>query len=289
MSGVNDNHSKFVATCGRIGFVVKGFIYAFIGGLCIKSATQTQHVDESPQGVFILLLGVGANGTGIAILIGLLVGLLIYALWRFWEGFTGQGSREENSRWKNFFRYRLSPIVSGIVYIAYSYYIIDLLRIRHSSESCFPLCWKDQLGTKILLFILALSFLIGSITQFIPGLFGTFKYDMSVERLNKNVFFKYLFLVLGHVGFIGRGSVFLLLTIFFFKVLFSDEIDFDESQSTMAQALNNIKDTLIGTIVLYVIGISLILYGLFAVLNVYYKVFPTVTRARSQTGDSENQ
>jgi hypothetical protein len=34
-----------------------------------------------------------------------------------WEAFTGQGSDKSFSKKKNFFRYRLSPFVSGLVYI----------------------------------------------------------------------------------------------------------------------------------------------------------------------------
>jgi hypothetical protein len=34
-----------------------------------------------------------------------------------WEAVTGQGSDKSFSKKKNFFRYRLSPFVSGLVYI----------------------------------------------------------------------------------------------------------------------------------------------------------------------------
>lgn len=40
------------------------------------------------------------------------VGVFTYAAWRFWEGITGQGSDDAFGPFKNFFRYRLSPLVS---------------------------------------------------------------------------------------------------------------------------------------------------------------------------------
>ena len=61
------------------------------------------------QGAFIL---VGNNSFGYPLLVVMAVGVLTYACWRFWEGITGQGSDDAFGPYKNFFRYRLSPIVS---------------------------------------------------------------------------------------------------------------------------------------------------------------------------------
>lgn len=56
------------------------------------------------QGAFIL---VGSNQIGLPLLVCLLIALLTYCAWRFWEGCTGQGCDEANSNARNFFRYRL--------------------------------------------------------------------------------------------------------------------------------------------------------------------------------------
>ena len=61
------------------------------------------------QGAFIL---VGNNSFGYPLLVVMAVGVLTYAAWRFWEGITGQGSDDAFGPFKNFFRYRLSPLVS---------------------------------------------------------------------------------------------------------------------------------------------------------------------------------
>ena len=65
--------------------------------------------DSGVQGAFIL---VGNNSFGYPLLVVMAVGVLIYACWRFWEGITGQGSDDAFGPFKNFFRYRLSPIIS---------------------------------------------------------------------------------------------------------------------------------------------------------------------------------
>ena len=61
------------------------------------------------QGAFIL---VGNNAFGYPLLVVMAVGVFTYAAWRFWEGITGQGSDDAFGPYKNFFRYRLSPLVS---------------------------------------------------------------------------------------------------------------------------------------------------------------------------------
>jgi len=78
-------------------------------------ALYSQHMEQvvGPgfvmQGAFIL---VGNNSFGYPLLVVMAVGVLIYACWRFWEGITGQGSDAAFGPFKNFFRYRLSPLVS---------------------------------------------------------------------------------------------------------------------------------------------------------------------------------
>ena len=61
------------------------------------------------QGAFIL---VGNNSFGYPLLIVMAIGVFTYTAWRFWEGITGQGSDDAFGPFKNFFRYRLSPLVS---------------------------------------------------------------------------------------------------------------------------------------------------------------------------------
>lgn len=61
------------------------------------------------QGAFIL---VGNSTAGVGYLVVMAVGVLLYSCWRYWEGITGQGSDASFGPYKNFFRYRLSSLVS---------------------------------------------------------------------------------------------------------------------------------------------------------------------------------
>ena len=61
------------------------------------------------QGAFILL---GNNTFGYPLLVVMAISVYMYVCWRFWEGITGQGSDDAFGPFKNFFKYRLSPVVS---------------------------------------------------------------------------------------------------------------------------------------------------------------------------------
>ena len=120
------------------------------------------------------------------------------------EAFSGQGASPSRSKSSNFFKYRLSPFVSGCVYLGYLYYIIQLLiRRSHSgpstkprtgttgsagpptatssssSSSCFPSCWKNSAAGLFGLFIFGFAFVIATITQIIPAVTGQFEQDLK--------------------------------------------------------------------------------------------------------------
>ena len=80
MDGPQDlsvKHRRWLSILGRIGFVAKGFVYAFVGVLtCISAVGNSQN--ESPQGVFIFV-GSAPNGTNYVYTILLVTGILFSA------------------------------------------------------------------------------------------------------------------------------------------------------------------------------------------------------------------
>lgn len=116
------------------------------------------------QGAFIL---VGSSSIGVPLLLLLLAALLTYCTWRFWEGLAGQGFDESNSNLRNFFRYRLSPVVSGIVYVAYAAFVGSLIsksstaRAASASEQSFPDSWAHSGLGRVGLCLAGIAFLAG--------------------------------------------------------------------------------------------------------------------------------
>lgn len=270
---------KWNAVFGRVGWLCKAVIYGVIGGLVCSSVVLDVDKNESPQGVFVFL-GSSPNGSGIAFLLVVLVGVLMYAIWRLTEAVSGQGYTDEYSKLKNFFRFRLSPFVSGSVYIAYAVSVIELL--RHASEgiegssgaTCFPECWRATTLGIIGLAVFSLALFIGFVTQIVPVFTGRFMKEMKdiVVGHQKLYWFTQ---VTGRVGFFGRALLFLLVAIAFAQVLLGYGFTQDERYHTMAQALNHWRQYTLGKVVLFTMGTSLVVYSLFAGLCVLVRKFPT--------------
>ena len=117
------------------------------------------------QGAFILV-GSNSIGTGLLIVMGACIAL--YAAWRFWEGITGQGHDAERGKALNFFRYRLSPLVSGGVYSLYAVFVLTLLpkdttnRQDQAKNSAFPDSWAHSGIGKTGLCLAGIAFVAGA-------------------------------------------------------------------------------------------------------------------------------
>ena len=116
----------------------------------------------------------GSNTIGIPLLVVLAIALVTYCIWRFWEAITGQGADAAFGNVKNFFRYRLSPFVSGIVYALYTVFVISLIpksqsdRDHSASNSSFPDSWTHSTIGKVGLCFAGIAFLAGGTPQCLP-------------------------------------------------------------------------------------------------------------------------
>jgi uncharacterized protein DUF1206 len=269
---------RFLRFAGAAGFFAKGFIYFFIGLLILLSAAG-ENEDESPQGVFKMIASL-PSAAGTAILSILLVGLLAYAVWRLYEAFTGLGSTANEKAATRFFRHRLSPFISACVYLSYAAFCIRLLFAISSNPVCFPACWRDTTAGTVLLALLGLAFAIAMVTQLIPALTGSFVKDMRRDRLRKSPKLGKIFLIMGRIGFLGRAALFAALSALFWAYVFWPR-SVSGGGSTISNALDILTGSTAGRAVLGLIGVLLIIYGLFAALNSYYKRFDT----REVTGE----
>ncbi|KAL0078944.1 hypothetical protein J3Q64DRAFT_1734094 [Phycomyces blakesleeanus] len=279
--GVPLNHYTYVKVLGRVGFVSKGIVYAVMGGMCISTAAHLDpEVDglQSPMGVFIYL---GLFSIGTPLLIIMLIGISFYSTWRFWEGSYGQGGDKTQSAFKNFFRCRLSPIVSGCVYIVYLTYIGKLLaKTREerialgdvTSDDCFPACWghSEHWYKKAAVVIFGMAFLIACITQLQNVFTKRWHNDLMVHHCTRIE--KWVMITLGHLGFLARAGVFMFVGVYMFKV---SRHDIEVKHDSFADAINQANNVKGGAVLLWLLGIGLIFFGVFAAGNAYYKYYPT--------------
>ncbi|RCI05895.1 hypothetical protein CU098_013216 [Rhizopus stolonifer] len=287
--GVRKEHKHFVKWIGRIGFIAKGIVYGCIGVLTISNVTGAwtpngSAGNESPQGAFLLLGGIPTIGR--SILIVMAVGLVLYIIWRMWEAITGQGSDASFSKKKNFFRYRLSPFVSGLVYTAYAYYVIRMIfqtseeQQASASSKTFPASWTDSTLGKAGIGILAIAFMIAFTTQVINAISGNFIQDLKTSKPGARKWEAFIVHMFGRVGFGGRAALFGTMAGFFWDSL--AEANESGSKNMVAAAISKLANTGGGRFFMVVLGLGLVIYAVFAVSNAYYKYFPTPPPTRHE-------
>lgn len=231
------------------------------------------------------------------IFILLCAALICYVAWRWWEAFTFQGADATFGPFKNFFGYRLSPFVSGCVYVAYTYYLLETL--AHSEKvnifspplllsphlyipppqknlltlpkpTCYPECWRHSVIGKIGLVLFGIAFSIACLTQLLNAF--TRKWHAEIDWAKCHKIEKWVLLVLGHLGFLGRSGLFLFVAILMFRALHSDV---HQNGNTLANGINQFIGDSTGRVFMFIVGFFTVVYGAFALLCTRYRFFPT--------------
>ncbi|KAI7887423.1 hypothetical protein K492DRAFT_121219 [Lichtheimia hyalospora FSU 10163] len=285
--GVRPRHAKIVRFIGRCGFVAKGVVYGIIGVLVLTNVSGAwtpngSQGNESPQGAFLLLGGIPAIGR--PILVVMAIGLITYLVWRFWEAITGQAFDAMLSKRTNFFRYRLSPIVSGGVYCAYLYYLIQMIyqtneeQQKTASSNEFPASFTDTTVGSAFIGVFGVAFMIAFATQIQNAVTGNFIPDLKTSAPDARRWEARIVNLSGRIGFGGRAAMFGTLSGFFWDSL--AKRNESGNVNVVAAAIAKLATHDGGKAFMVLLGLSLIIYGLFAIANAYYKYFPTPPPSR---------
>lgn len=206
--------------------------------------------------------------------------------YRFWEAITGQGSDASFSKKKNFFRYRLSPFVSGLVYTAYAYYVIHMIfqteeeqQVSASSKT-FPSSWTESGIGKAGIVLLGIAFMIAFLTQMINAIKAPFIKDLKTSEPDARRWEAFLVHTMGRIGFFGRAVLFGTLSGFFWDSL--AQRNESGEKNMVAAAVSKLANTAGGRFLMVVLGVCLVIYACFAVSNAYYKYFPTPPPTRQE-------
>lgn len=276
-----------VRALGRLGWLSKAFVYACLGGLLCRGAVSDDVKRESPQAVFVL---VGSFPVGNVWLSALALGVAVYALWRFVEGLLGQGYSPDASAASNIFRYRVSPLTSGGVYVAYLVFLCEVLLDVDDGDGEKG-DQSETIPSPGLCALLAVAFLAATLSQLVQTLrpHAQFCQELDPAVVAAHPSAAAVVKVMGRVGFAGRATLFMLVSVLFWKAL-SGTLSDDESASTgsnMARALRSLHGSGAGRAFLFVLGIALLDYAMFATANVWMRSFPTVAvRSRRASGVS---
>lgn len=273
--GVQEKHERAVRWLGKIGWQAKGVVYAILGYLCCKMGGNGELADTSPQGAFVLL---GSGKAGKGLLLVEMGGVALYICWRFWEGITAQGSHPAYSKFKNFFSFRLSPLVSGIVYCSYLIYCCTLVpktfknQTEDATQSDFTRSLHSSWYGRVLLVFLGLAFTAAFVVQVEAVVTRKFHREIK-PQLWKTL--RWATIISGHIGSAGRGAFFLMVAILMYRSVSDDNLG-SKDQNSFGNALSDLRTSKWGRTILFFIGFGLLVYGLYATLVAFVaRQFPT--------------
>lgn len=188
------------------------------------------------------------------------------------------------SKRTNFFRYRLSPIVSGGVYCAYLYYLIQMIyqtneeQQKTASSNEFPASFTDTTVGSAFIGVFGVAFMIAFATQIQNAVTGNFIPDLSTSAPDARKWEARIVNLSGRIGFGGRAAMFGTLSGFFWDSL--AKRNESGNVNVIAAAIAKLATHNGGKVFMVILGLGLIIYGLFAIANAYYKYFPTPPPSR---------
>ena len=192
----------------RAGYVVRGALYAAMGGLALGLALGIGGVATDPSGTLVILTG---NPAGKVLLVAVVIGLGAYAIWGFVRAIFDPLRRGRDA---SGIMQRLGFAWSGIAYTSIVFFALRLLigsptaKSHDSLQTNVARVLSYPAGEYLTIGIGAIAIAVG-IAQFVEAYRAIFKRDLKrgemTEAERKVVDF------LGRMGMIARGVTFTLV------------------------------------------------------------------------------
>ncbi len=258
--------SRWLQTIGRVGWVAKGAIYAVFGLLAFRIARGTASGEADPSGA---VQQIAAGGAGRFMLVGLAVGLALYALWRL-ACAALPGGWEASDLAK-----RAGYVLSALVYGALSLSSFSLARSGskgssgEGNDSKIQRITNDVLSHDFGRWAVAIAGVIGIGIGIGFAVYGFKRKDEKQIALHKmGPGLRKVVHYLGPVGWLARAVVTALVGVF---VLFA-AINYDAEKAqgfdgALRQATENGWGWLVAAT-----GVGLIIYGAYCLVTAPYRV-----------------
>lgn len=149
-----------------------------------------------------------------------------------------------------------------------------------ASSKTFPASWTGSGIGKAGIVLLGIAFLIAFFTQMINAVQGTFIKDLKTSEPSARKWEAFIIHTMGRIGFFGRAALFGTMSGFFWDSLAKRNESGDKNM--VAAAVSKLANSKGGRFFMVVLGVSLVIYASFAVLNAYYKYFPTPPPTRQE-------
>ncbi|MEJ1154523.1 DUF1206 domain-containing protein [Microbacterium marmarense] len=250
--------STIFRTLARIGFVVLGVVHIVIGAIAISVATGGG--GEADQGGAMEALQ--QNPLGFALLWIIAVGLFALGVWQVAEAFL-----ERDSDAKKKWGYRAKYIGTAAAYFAIggTALVFALGGQSDSSESTKTLSATVLAapGGVFLLVLVGLGVAAVGVAFIVRGITQAFKknLDLPGDKREKGI------LTFGTVGYVAKGVAVAVTGILFVVAAVTHD---PEAAGGLDAALHSLAQLPFGSVILWVVGAGLAIYGLFCFTRARY-------------------
>ena len=192
----------------RLGYVVRGALYAVMGFLALKIALATPGGKATDlSGSLVWLIG---NPLGNFVLIVAIVGLVAYALWGFVRAIYDPLHRGRDAKG---LLARLGFITSAVSYLAIALFALHILggqgaASHDTTQKTVSTLLTNPLGGGITVALGVFTMGIG-IGQFIEAYRATFAQDLKAAEMTQSE--RNVAIALGRFGMAARGVTFLVI------------------------------------------------------------------------------
>jgi hypothetical protein len=207
--------SPLIENLTRLGYIVRGLIYAVIGVLAFQAAMTRGGAITDPQGAIATL---GRTPFGVVLLYAVFIGLIGYALWGLIRAIFDPQGKGENMKG---IAHRIAYLISGVSYGLLAVATWSLINHGpNAAQNGSQAAQGRQIAATILaqpwgptaVILIGLIVVADGVIQFAQGLRANFEQQFQPYQLSTTD--RTLMIRLGRFGTAARGVVFVLIGIF---------------------------------------------------------------------------
>jgi Domain of Unknown Function (DUF1206) len=250
----------------RVGFATRALTYGVVGGIALALALGVGPAPAAPnqQGALAFIAGAPFGRVAVAVAAA---GLLAYALWKLGQAAFGRGPEGGGDADA---KGRIASAAGGVVYLGFFAVAVRILFGSSGSGSSQPsktaagvLGWP---GGPELVGIAGAVLIAISLYQIYDAARGGFADDSKTGEMSAAE--RHTFMVLGRVGLVARGLVFVIVGYFLIK----SAVDFNPRDAVgLDGALAQVHRQALGPWLLGLVAIGLLVFAVYSLFEARYR------------------
>jgi len=249
---------RWATRAGRIGLATQGFLYLVVGVLALQIAAGHNEQRADQRGA---IETVSSQPVGRLLVLVLAVGLIIHCLWRAYRAARGTPGSEDAASAAQ----RVTQMSRAVVYAGFSYLAMRILfdAGAGSGGTTQKAASKalDLPGGPVILFLVGSAVVAAGLWHCSKAVTRRFADDLDLRQRSEAA--RRFAIVLGAVGFAGRGLVYVVAGGFLIHAAFAS----DPNESGLDQSLKRLAAAGWGPQALSVLAVGLFVFGVFRVVD----------------------